>query len=302
MLAEGQPCHKSSMTVSSEDLTGKVFGKLTVLKRGPLVPRGIQRCTSWSCCCACGTEKLLLTWQLTGKRAYTSCGCGARASQKTHGLSKLPEYKKEYKTWVSMRSRCLSKTDKDYAKYGGRGISICERWLKSFENFYADMGPKPSPSHSIDRIEVDGNYEPGNCRWATYTTQNRNQRRSTKIQYKGEIMPLLEVCEATGITEGSLRARLKKGESVEEAIAHARQTPNHGCKRLSISYVGKSWSVTDLAAHLGVCRSSFAKWMAQGVSVDYAVKHSGKVIPGTRLSSSGKGRSGSKSWKLKAKS
>jgi hypothetical protein len=100
-----------------------------------------------------------------------------------HGMSRTPEHE----SWRSLKKRCLCKTCKAYKYYGGRGITVCERWRDSFENFLADMGPKPSPKHSIDRINVNGNYEPSNCRWATWSQQviNRNKMGSNSSGITG---------------------------------------------------------------------------------------------------------------------
>jgi hypothetical protein len=86
----------------------------------------------------------------------------------------------EYKTWIGIKKRCLNSSANNYVNYGGRGIKVCDRWLESFENFYADMGRKPSPEHSIDRIDVDGDYEPSNCRWATRREQMLNTRKQKR--------------------------------------------------------------------------------------------------------------------------
>lgn len=101
--------------------------------------------------------------------------------RKKHGMDGTSVYR----AWISLKARCNNRKDKDYYKYGGRGISVCDRWQKSFENFYKDMGNKPTPNHSIDRINNNGNYEPSNCRWATARQQRVNRRTSNKTGVPG---------------------------------------------------------------------------------------------------------------------
>lgn len=126
------------------------------------------------CRCDCGASSAPRGYSLTGGHT-TSCGCRKRvataARNQTHGLSKIPEYG----VWAAMLRRCTNPNAKDYPNYGGRGITVCERWL-DFAAFHADMGDRPTPDHSIDRIENDGGYESGNCRWATRSEQMRNRR------------------------------------------------------------------------------------------------------------------------------
>ncbi|MET7347444.1 hypothetical protein [Streptomyces mirabilis] len=131
-----------------------------------VIPRHVK------CLCDCGTEHTVhrSDW---GKKVK-SCGCLRRESVTTHGMSDSPTYS----TWESMIQRCTNPRCKDYADYGGRGITVCQRW-RTFENFLADMGVKPE-GRSIDRIDNDGSYEPGNCRWATLSEQNSNQRRQAR--------------------------------------------------------------------------------------------------------------------------
>jgi len=135
------------------------------------------------------------------------------ASQR-HGLSKTPEYG----AWVNMKQRCYNPNDKFYYAYGGRGILVCERWKSSFKAFYADIGPRPSKSHSLDRIDVNGNYEQGNCRWATAIEQLSNQRRNVLVQYQGEKLTLAEAGRRAGLPDGIVYNRIKSGWSADESV------------------------------------------------------------------------------------
>lgn len=129
---------------------------------------------------------------------------GAAHHAFAHGESKKTA---EHAAWLEMRKRCLCKTNRAYPNYGGRGITICDRW-SVFENFLEDMGRKPSPSHSLDRERNDGNYEPGNCRWATRTEQSRNRRNSVVIPFNGAATPIQEVADATGISRVKIWKRI----------------------------------------------------------------------------------------------
>ena len=124
--------------------------------------------------CDCGNEKILrLAHVLLGHNK--SCGC-LRGSANIKKYGKPLNEVKEFRIWVAMKTRCYNPKANRYYIYGGRGIKICDRWLESFHNFYDDMGPRPSDKHSIDRIDTNGDYEPGNCRWVTADVQNKNKR------------------------------------------------------------------------------------------------------------------------------
>jgi len=156
------------------DLAGQRFTRLVVLDHaGIKQPRG--RCAKWRCLCDCGKEKTVASDHLK-KGLIRSCGCIKVelivSTFTKHGLAGSPEYS----AWLSLINRCTNPNHKSFAGYGGRGISVCDSWMNSVEAFLKDMGRRPSPQHSIDRKNNDGNYEPGNCRWAIQSEQNRNKR------------------------------------------------------------------------------------------------------------------------------
>lgn len=145
-------------------------------------------------------------------------------------------YTREYRRWAKMKARCLNKGHVGYKDYGGRGINVCDRWLK-FENFLADMGPLPSLNHSIDRIDVDGNYEPSNCRWATKSQQRNNTRQTLWFEYQGRKHSLKEwfrefKSKGLEVTYTTIRERLKAGWSFEETFTTPRQKSRWGIKKI----------------------------------------------------------------------
>jgi len=161
------------------DIGGRRFGNLVVKNRaGTNKSRNMQ----WNCICDCGNHAVITGRALRSGHTI-SCGCArvtkliARSIR--HGECKRGKWTPEYQAWRALTQRCNDPNATNYSYYGGRGIRVCERWAK-FENFLADVGRKPTPNHSIDRINVDGNYEPSNCRWATKAEQSINTRRSQR--------------------------------------------------------------------------------------------------------------------------
>ena len=201
---------KSARTKGPPVMPGERQGRLTAVEFAGRFLIGKQPYDCWKFRCDCGTI-------VTVRPAYVrdgntkSCGClkeeALRLGQQSrkHGLSQIPEYS----VWNRMVRRCVNQRDLNYPGWGGRGIKVCDRWRK-FENFYADMGPRPSAKHSIDRIDNDGPYSPENCRWATRKEQANNRGNCITMLYEGRSIPLREVEALSGIKYQTLYARLRK--------------------------------------------------------------------------------------------
>lgn len=210
----------------SLDLSGRTCGRLKVLDRAGSNKRGHAL---WRCRCVCGTE-ILVRGSALNSGGTKSCGCAVieRASRMsvgyltTHGKRKT----KTYQSWVGILARCLNTNNPAYKDYGARGIQVCERW-RSFENFLSDMGERPDKC-TIDRHpNNDGNYEPTNCRWATYSQQNQNRRSNNIIAFNGKSQCLMSWALELGISHQTISTRLNRGWSVDRAM----NEPIHTTKR-----------------------------------------------------------------------
>jgi hypothetical protein len=209
---------------NAASLLGHRYSRLTVLKDCGSTDNGKKL---WLCACECGSTCVAPTGALRSGNTK-SCGClnRERAAERirermvTHGLSGHPLYT----TWAHMVRRCVDADDPNFHNYGGRGIAVCDRWLRGemgmdgIECFIADMGPRPTRFHSIDRRNNDGNYEPDNCRWATKREQNRNKRSNKLVELDGEILCLKDACTLAGANYSSVQFRLSRGLSFDDAV------------------------------------------------------------------------------------
>lgn len=196
------------------DLRGQKFRFLTVIDRIKSPSTGRW---AWLCQCECGQTAECQTGHLRSGHA-ASCGCkhaelSGNASRK-HGLEQTPEYK----AWLSIKQRCYNTKNPGYALYGARGITVCAEWLFDPAKFYRDLGPRPSPQHSLDRINNNGPYSPENCRWATKAQQTRNRRITQTIVVDGERIAVSEAAERFGLNPGTLKSRLARGKTVADAL------------------------------------------------------------------------------------
>ena len=198
------------------DRTGQRFGRLTVIGLSERDHSPTRR-HRWLAVCDCGKEKVANAWLLTQGHTQ-SCGCLARetlvARNTTHGLSRA--HSKAYRSWKDMRARCNNPNDSDYKDYGGRGIRVCERW-DDFSAFYEDMGDR-LPGLTIDRIDTNGDYEPGNCRWTDANTQANNKRSNRIVEYRGMEMTMMQLSRLCGVGVGTISYRLKIGYPIEVAV------------------------------------------------------------------------------------
>lgn len=203
----------------AKDLTGRRFSRLTAVRH---VGRDKWGAIVWECQCDCGNTVLIrgVALRSGGSR---SCGCMHRqraretciARNTTHGRSASPEYV----SWLNMRARCVNPNNPAYARYGGRGIGVCDRWTDSFEAFLSDMGEKPSPKHSIERLDNSRGYDPDNCVWADDYQQSQNKRNNRMLTHDGQMLCISEWSRHTGVSVSLLLHRIDKlGWGVSRAL------------------------------------------------------------------------------------
>lgn len=172
--------------------------------------------SGWLCQCVCGNLRKLRNKRLITGRSR-SCGCQPNRGSLSHGYSRIGQIKREFTSWQDMKQRCFNPRCRNYRNYGARGITVCERWIHSFEDFISDMGPC-APGFTLERLDVDGDYGPENCRWATRMEQAQNMRKTIRITYRGLVHTLSEWARLLQVRHSSLHYYLvKRRLSVAEA-------------------------------------------------------------------------------------
>jgi hypothetical protein len=190
------------------DISGSKSGLLTAIKRVGTYSNGEPL---YECLCECGNTTVVYATRVRNGQVK-SCGC--MKGNRRHGKA----YSSEHRIWRAMKDRCYNNKNKEFHRYGGRGISVCDRW-QDFKAFFADMGERPSTAHSIDRIDGEKGYCKENCRWATPTEQSRNRSSNRFIFFMGKVQCLSAWAKELGISDYTLRRKIKSSSSIEEAFS-----------------------------------------------------------------------------------
>lgn len=218
------------------EMEGRRFGRLTVIG---LADKRVNKKLHYRCRCDCGNEAVVMGVQLRiGKTR--SCGClssemTATRNRKHGAIQKVNGKRRpspEYTSWQQIKDRCFNRNNIGYANYGGRGITMSERWVTDFTAFLADVGPKPSRSHSIERLDNDRGYEPGNCVWATRSEQSKNRRNVRYYTYQGATLCLADWARELGMRWHTLQARVtRSGWSIDRAVTTPVEAGGAAAKR-----------------------------------------------------------------------
>jgi hypothetical protein len=204
-----------SFPANLSNFKSKKFGKLTAIQFSHMSKNSMQY---WVFECDCGNKITKRRQHVQKSNGITSCGCDFKQKQqilqKKHGFFGTPIYN----IWAHMIARCHYEFNDSYEIYGARGIKVCKLWRESFINFYSDMGDRPTSKHSIDRIDVNGNYCKENCRWATAKQQCNNKRNNFNVEYEGEIYTVSQLADEYLIDKRALRNRIVRGWDIEDAL------------------------------------------------------------------------------------
>lgn len=225
----------------SIDMRGIRYGKLLAIE--PTGERNKAKNLIWRFLCDCGNSREADGYEVRSGKTFSCKECGAetlRQASVTHGMTESAEYK----IWTNMKTRCCNPNAKSFSRYGGRGIKMCSKWMHSFEEFLNDVGVRPSKDHSIDRIDVNGDYEPGNCRWATCIEQANNKTNNLIIDIDGTKKSATEWSMNSEVSSTAIRQRFYAGLRGQELI-----TPR---QRQVISYKGVTDTIKGWSDRIGI--------------------------------------------------
>lgn len=279
---------------------GERFNRLVVsggpvFMATPTESRPNRKETRYRCVCDCGKEHSVTGSDLRNGQVK-SCGClrsaksseRAKARNRRHGHAVRGEARPpEYNVWANMKSRCHDTGSKDYPRYGGRGIFVCERWRESFSAFYADMGPRPSGLYKIERNDNDGPYSPINCRWATAKEQAENRRNNVFLEHDGKRLTLMEWSRVVGIGVTTLSYRIKAGWPVERALTTPNDAYHLGTLSVArsnsvyLEHDGRRLPQGEWARIIGIPRQALAARIKRGWSIADALSTPFGQSPGT---------------------
>jgi dimeric dUTPase (all-alpha-NTP-PPase superfamily) len=252
----------------NSNLEGKRFGRLAVLKKA-------EKSRYWECHCDCGTQKAIDGYNLL-KGITNSCGCISRErliernkANSTHNMRNT----RLYHIWDTMKARCLRPISKDYKNYGARGITICEEWRSQFEDFYQWAMGNGYQSHlTLDRIDVNGNYEPSNCRWATAKQQGNNTRFNRQITINGETKTIAEWSEISGIGPKALRYRVESGWNEKDLLLPV------GVQKVYITVGTETKTIKEWSKEKGISETVISKRYKAGIRGEDLFEYKRKVI------------------------
>lgn len=245
----------------SEILCGRVqFGDYGVIGEGEYNPKSRMA----KCVCKCGRVRQVACDKLRSGRSTCCSDCAKssakRAASTSHGMSGSSEYK----AWLSMKARCYRKANSNYANYGGRGISVCARWLDSFDDFYADMGS--SNGLTLERIDVNGGYEPNNCRWASRVEQQANRRTTLKVDDFGVAKVVSIEARRVGMLPATLAYRLRRGMRLTAAVSKPVE-----CRRPMHIVKGELMTASDILNRYCIPRGRLNYNLRKGMTADEVV-------------------------------
>ena len=216
------------------DLTGKKFGRWTVLAKSPTI-RGSTR---WKCRCDCGKVKPAVLYTSLVRGSSRSCGCLRREMMVKPDMTVHSQRNPMYRIWMTMRTRCNNASHPTWKRYGGRGIKVCKRW-GSFDLFLKDMGLRPSPEHQLERKDHDGDYCPENCCWHTRVGQSNNRRSNLDVIWKGKKMTMTMLARQENVDYQILLHRVvRKGLPLEDTVRAMKENPDERFVERAVAFGG----------------------------------------------------------------